>query len=104
MAQPKRVLVVAMLRSGEQSHSYYVSQAQADIMIARGDARPADDGTRRILAIHTRPRGTVREWRKTASYDPDTRVSIPTMQLVEPRPSTPRRILAASSSQRTRTR
>ena len=81
-----RYLVSAMPRNGEPiSHTYYVSRDTAEIMLARGQARLADNGTRTLILVHTHPRGeSSRVWRKTPCYDPATRTTVHTMQLVVP--------------------
>lgn len=66
---------------GDDCRESRVSQSQIDILLARNEITLAKDGTRRAYLKIVR-RGRAVEWRKTRCYDPDTRVSIPTMQLV----------------------
>ena len=66
---------------------YYVTETHAEQMIARGTAIRIT-GLRRIREVSRLAiRGEAREWRPTMCYDPDTRVSIKTMQLVPVRGS-----------------
>lgn len=63
-------------------NSYRLPRARVEVMIARGDADYATDGTRRVYVRHTNARQLRREWRKTASRDPQTGASVSVMQLV----------------------
>lgn len=73
---------VPAMVNGHRPASIQMSRERAEMEVARGLATWADDGTRRIFARSVRPRGTVRHWAKTRCYDPDTRSTVHTMQLV----------------------
>lgn len=76
-------LVVAMLRAGEpNSHSYYATSKEVDILLARGQATRALDGTKRVYLQHTRPRGSNREWRKVTNRTKNGAALFCSMQLV----------------------
>lgn len=61
----------------------YISKEVAEIMVLRGTAVWSADGTRRLFERAARiQHSESRHWAKTRCYDPDTRVSIHTMQLV----------------------
>ena len=68
------------------SPQYKVTRKVAEQMVARGSAKWIP-GLRRIKELNSQPRGERREWRKTASYDPDSGATTFTMQLVPPRVS-----------------
>lgn len=80
MALPKRVLVKSMVNG--VVHSYYTDQDTADMMLARGDATPANDGTRTIHLRHTFARGNVKHWRKVTNRSTHGAALYSTMQLV----------------------
>lgn len=84
MAQTKRVLVVAMF-AGQRQHSHYVSRQRADIMLARGQARSADNGTNTIVLCSVKPRGELREWCTITNRTKNGAALFVTMQLVTPR-------------------
>jgi|ERR1700676_1382369 len=66
---------------------YFVSPTHAAQLVARGTAVwiPGLKRLREVSVLAVR--GESREWRPTMCYDPDTRVSIKTMQLVPARGS-----------------
>ena len=85
-----RFLVVTMPKHGEPiPHSYYVSRAKAEVMLARGHARLADNGTRTIVLCHVRPRGMHnRIWRIVVNRSDKYGVPLfSSYQWVEPAPN-----------------
>lgn len=77
--------------------SYKLPRNRVELMIARGDADLAKDGTRRVYVRTTKARGQRREWRKTASRDPQTGASVSVMQLVPvPESSAYRKLVSRS--------
>jgi len=67
--------------------TYYVTLNHAEQLVARGRAEwiPGLKRLREVAPLAVR--GEAREWRPTMCYDPETRVSIKTMQLVPARGS-----------------
>ncbi|MBU6231657.1 hypothetical protein KGP36_03230 [Patescibacteria group bacterium] len=63
--------------------TYYVTLERADILVAKGLCK-WEPGLRRLREVKQSARGEHRVWHKTMCYDPDTRVALPTMQLVNP--------------------
>lgn len=90
------VTLVPAMRDGKRGASVSISRVRAEILVARGQA--VWDGLNRILERYMRPRGQQLEWRKTTCYDPGTRSSMPTMQLVPAGKPRGRRVSHASAS------
>jgi hypothetical protein len=61
---------------------YKVTLARAEVMVARGHARWAADGTRRIHETRTSGRGELRSWRKVTNRSKSGVALYSTMQLV----------------------
>lgn len=61
---------------------YTVTMARAEVMVARGHARWATDGTRRIHETKTSGRGELRSWRKVTNRTKNGAALYSTMQLV----------------------
>ena len=61
---------------------YTVTMARAEVMVARGHARWAVDGTRRIHETRTSGRGELRSWRKVTNRTKNGAALYSSMQLV----------------------
>lgn len=61
---------------------YTVTRTRAEVMVARGTARWADDGTRRIYEVKVAARGTLRSWRKVTNRSKNGAALYSSMQLV----------------------
>jgi|HubBroStandDraft_2_1064218.scaffolds.fasta_scaffold615724_1 hypothetical protein len=73
---------VRVLAYGIGREDYFVSQRQADIMVARGQARPLDNGTRAIKETRVSVRGEQRSWRKVTNRTVNGAALYSSMQLV----------------------
>ena len=67
--------------TGERAH---VPRERIDMLLARGDIYLAHDGSKTAYLVPRKAHAnsTLREWRKTASYNPDTHEVFQVMQLV----------------------
>jgi hypothetical protein len=84
-ASPRQSLIEVIPPKGTINKRYTVSLETAEMMVARGTALWLAG----LKVIQEIKRQSVsndnRTWRKTISYDPETRVGLPVMQLVPPR-------------------
>ena len=77
---------VEVLPSNINYPPYKVTQERAEQLVAVGRCVWIP-GLRKLREVTLAVRGQLREWRKTICYDPDTKVGMPTMQLVPARAS-----------------
>ena|ERR1700723_1538455 len=79
----RRASRITVIPQNLDSPRYQVTIERAEQLLASGRAERIP-GLNSIKEKGLKPRGELREWRKTPCYDPETGVSMPTMQLVEP--------------------
>lgn len=76
------VTVIPYGRADTGRIPFKVTLARAEIMVARGHARWAGDGTRRIFELKVSARGSLRSWRKVTNRSKSGAALYSTMQLV----------------------
>ena len=76
------VTVVPYGSAASQRKPYTVTMARAEVMVARGFACWATDGTRRIHETRIASRGELRMWRKVTNRSKSGAALYSTMQLV----------------------
>lgn len=78
--RPVTVIPYSSADSGRKP--YTVSRSRAEAMVARGAARWAADGTRRIHETKVSARGNLRSWRKVTNRTENGAALYSSMQLV----------------------